>query len=158
MVRTGRHFITDILPFMKCKGSSVFPDGLWFVAEFGRWTQKRNDRATPGQGRWALSECSSRKVCLLSACSILESHQHCSTLPLALVLKSSAAMTYRSQLDFEGFGSPKSSALGFGIGLREQETQKLGKWLPQQVSLELSALSWAQGAAARQEEPDSETI
>lgn len=50
-------------------------------------------------------------------------------------------MTYRSQLDFEGFGSPKSSALGFGIGLREQETQKLGKWLPQQVSLELSALS-----------------
>lgn len=48
-------------------------------------------------------------------------------------------MTYRSQLDFEGFGSP--NALGFGIGLREQETQKLGKWLPQQVSLELSALS-----------------
>lgn len=42
-------------------------------------------------------------------------------------------------MDFEGFSSPKSFALGFGISLREQETQTLGNLLLQQITLELSA-------------------
>lgn len=124
----------DILPFIKYKDSLVFPVGLWFIAELGRWTL-RNGTIGPGQGWWALSEWSSRKVCSLPACWILGSNQHHSILPLALVLNSSAAMTYRAQMDFEGFSSPKSFALGFGISVREQETQKLGNFLLQQIIL-----------------------
>lgn len=124
----------DILPFIKYKDSLVFPVGLWFIAELGRWTL-RNGTIGQGQGWWALSEWSSRKVCSLPACWILESNQHRSILPLALVLNSSAAMTYRARMDFEGFSSPKSFALGFGISLREQETQTLGNLLLQQIIL-----------------------
>lgn len=106
--------------FYKVQGQFSVP--RWSLVYGRAWSvnsEKRNDRAMPGQGWWALSECSSRKVCSLSACWILKSHQHSSTLPLALVLNSSAAMTYRSQMDFEGFSSPMSFALGFGISLRE---------------------------------------
>ena len=135
----------------------------WSLVYGRAWSvncEKWNDRAMPGQGWWALSECSSRKVCSLSACWILESYQHCSTLPLALVLNSSAAMTYRSQMDFKGFGSPQVICLGIWYQSERAGNSKTREFAsPAGYSaLELSALSWAQGAAVSQEKLDSKTI
>lgn len=116
-----------------------------FVGEL--WGVEQESSASPGQCCWVPYE-KFVHVCLLNSWVL-------ST--LVMVLNSSAAVTQRSQVDSEGFSSPKSFALGFNSSLREQKTRELGTLFPQQVTL-FSALSWARGAAASQERPDCMAI
>lgn len=154
----GGDTIKTILPFLKCQDSSVFPDGLCFMAEFSQWTLT-NRTVGPCWGGWALPEGSSRDVCSRSDHWILESHQGCSTSPYDTGTKFICWNDVQVPDGLWKVPFPQVICLGVWCQSESRKLKNLGICFPCRLLYFIAlSLQLSQGAAVSQEKPDTKSI